>query len=152
MICEAKLLSSWRARPRGFVALMSLYESNYLRFVQLAGNLLELQGTRISHVQGECELLLAVIEHTRYTDELDLTYLVPVAAADATGPAALERMPDLRLRVYHDARLLEARLRQSGPGPERELHQRWTRNMMLNKWLEYCAERGHCFVIELMRR
>ena len=30
---------------------------------------------------------------------------------------------------------------------ERELHQRWTRNMMLNKWLEYCAERGHRFAV-----
>jgi hypothetical protein len=28
---------------------------------------------------------------------------------------------------------------------ERELDQRWARNMMLNKWLEYCAERGHRF-------
>jgi uncharacterized protein len=28
---------------------------------------------------------------------------------------------------------------------KRELDQRWTRNMMLNKWLEYCAERGHHF-------
>jgi uncharacterized protein YqiB (DUF1249 family) len=30
-------------------------------------------------------------------------------------------------------------------GLKRELDQRWTRNMMLNKWLEYCAERGHWF-------
>ena len=147
MICEANLLSSWRARPRGFVALMGLYESNYIRLAQLAGNLLELQGTRVSHVQGECDLLLTLIERSRYTDELDLTYLVPLASADAAGPTALERIPDLRLRVYHDARLLEARLRQSGPGPERELHQCWARNMMLNKWLEYCTEQGHCFVI-----
>ena len=28
---------------------------------------------------------------------------------------------------------------------ERELDQRWARNMMLNKWLEYCVERGHRF-------
>src|SRR5690606_33119920 len=26
-----------------------------------------------------------------------------------------------------------------------ELDQRWARNMMLNKWLEYCLERGHRF-------
>jgi uncharacterized protein YqiB (DUF1249 family) len=23
------------------------------------------------------------------------------------------------------------------------LDERWARNMMLNKWLEYCLERGH---------
>ena len=147
MICEANLLASWRARPRGFVALMGLYESNYIRLAQLTGNLHDLQGTRVSHVQGECDLVLTLIERSPYTDELDLTYLVPVVGADAGAPAALERIPDLRLRVYHDARLLEARLRQPGPGPERELHQCWARNMMLNKWLEYCAEQGHCFVI-----
>jgi uncharacterized protein YqiB (DUF1249 family) len=147
VICEANLLASWRARPRGFVALMGLYESNYVRLAQLTGNLLELQGTRVSHVQGECDLVLTLIERARYTDELDLTYLVPVAAAEGGAPAVLERIPDLRLRVYHDARLLEARLRQPGPGPERELRQCWARNMMLNKWLEYCAEQGHCFVI-----
>jgi uncharacterized protein YqiB (DUF1249 family) len=66
---------------------------------------------------------------------------------------------NLGLRIYHDARLLEAdeirkppikenNLSRRGPLPgERELHQRWTRNMMLNKWLEYCAERGHRFTI-----
>ena len=27
----------------------------------------------------------------------------------------------------------------------REMGERWARNMLLNKWLEYCAERGHRF-------
>jgi len=27
----------------------------------------------------------------------------------------------------------------------RELDERWARNVLLNKWLEYCAERGHRF-------
>jgi uncharacterized protein YqiB (DUF1249 family) len=147
VISEAHLLSTWRARPRGFVALMSLYESNYVRLAQLAGNLLDLKGTRVSHVAGECDLVLTLIERAPYTDELDLTYLVPAVGATSADSGPLERIPDLRLRVYHDARLLEARLRQSGPGLERELHQCWARNMMLNKWLEYCAEQGHCFVI-----
>jgi uncharacterized protein YqiB (DUF1249 family) len=26
------------------------------------------------------------------------------------------------------------------------LGERWRRNMLLNKWLDYCAERGHRFV------
>jgi uncharacterized protein YqiB (DUF1249 family) len=52
-------------------------------------------------------------------------------------------VPDLLLRAYHDARLVEA-LPGTG-GRERELLQCWSRNMMLNKWLEYCAERGHRF-------
>jgi uncharacterized protein YqiB (DUF1249 family) len=26
-----------------------------------------------------------------------------------------------------------------------QLGERWLRNMLLNKWLDYCAERGHLF-------
>jgi len=154
MLCEAEIKVSWRARPRGFVALMSLYESNYLRFLHLAGDPRRLSGTLISRVDGDCELRLAVLEHMPYTSMLTLTYLIP-----SSDSGSLERLPDLRLRAYHDARLLEAeQFRQQQPKEhntrrrdplqgERELHQRWTRNMMLNKWLEYCVERGHRFTI-----
>src|SRR5579863_10234968 len=151
MLCEADIKVSWRARPRGFVALMGLYESNYLRFLQLAGDPTRLAGTLVSRVAGDCELQLAVLAHMPYTSTLILTYQLN-AAADS--PA--ERLPDLRLRAYHDARLLEAEEFQAQhkthgqgvrPG-ERELHQRWARNIMINKWLEYCAERGHRFVLQ----
>ncbi|HEY4974268.1 MAG TPA: DUF1249 domain-containing protein [Steroidobacteraceae bacterium] len=133
---------------------MSLYESNYLRFLHMAGDPTRLRGTLISRVDGDCELHLAVLEHMPYTSMLTLTYVLPSGAA-----GCFERLPDLRLRAYHDARLLEAdQLRQQQPKEhntrrrdplqgERELHQRWTRNMMLNKWLEYCVERGHRFTI-----
>jgi len=153
MLCDANIRVSWRARPRGFVALMSLYESNYLRFLQLAGDPARLSGTLVSRIQGDCELRLEVLEHMPYTSLLALTYQLPARAA---GDA--ERLPDLRLRAYHDARLLEAdqfqvpgrahgSRRCHRPAGERELHQRWKRNMMLNKWLEYCVDRGHRFTI-----
>lgn len=118
---------------------MGVYESNYLRLAALAGKLTELSGTRISDVAGDCTLLLSVLERARYTVDLRLTYLLP----EPDRLAAPERVPDLRMRLYHDARLLEARS-VAGAGPERELDRCWARNMMLNKWLEYCAERGHC--------
>jgi uncharacterized protein YqiB (DUF1249 family) len=170
MLCETDIQVSWRARPRGFVALMSLYESNYLRFIQLAGDPARLSGTLISRVEGDCELQLSVLEHMPYTSMLTLTYALPLPASaqseagDARDArAAMEWLPNLKLRAYHDARLLEAdefrrpagtalikenNNHRRGPHPgERELHQRWTRNMMLNKWLEYCAERGHRFTV-----
>ena len=156
MLCETDIVVSWRSRPRGFAALMSLYESNYLRLRQLAGEPALLSGTLMSRVHGDCELQLSVTEHMRYTSTLALTYLLPQEAA-----GALQRLPDLSLRVYHDARLLEVEVLQPlhnvrtaqlaearlarCPTGERELHQRWMRNMMLNKWLEYCADRGHRF-------
>jgi uncharacterized protein YqiB (DUF1249 family) len=158
MLCETDIRVSWRTRPRGFVALMSLYESNYLRFIQLAGSPALLSGTMISRVAGDCELQLHVLEHMRYTTLLTLTYALPLGdAGHGRGKDnGTEWLPNLSLRAYHDARLLEAEelrppaikensRRQRSLPRERELHQRWTRNMMLNKWLEYCAERGHRF-------
>lgn len=145
---DLQTLVSWRSRPGSFVALMSLYESNYLRLASLAGDLRELSGVRISRVADDCDLRLSVGERSPYTTSLDLTYLF----ADGDG---LTTYPDMRVRVYHDARLVEAQewatqheheaLRRLRGAAERELDQRWARNTMLNKWLEYCIDRGHGF-------
>lgn len=140
--------ASWRARPRSFVALMGLYESNFIRLSWLAGQLVSLRGEHRSTVSGDCDLLLAVKDRSPYTSTILLTYLLPEAGASRP-------YPDMRVRIYHDAHLAEAlewagvpcqpvgRVRRSLA--ERELDQRWARNVMLNKWLEYCVERGHRF-------
>ena len=147
MLDDALTLVSWRARPRSFVALMGLYESNYIRLQLLAGKLTQLTGEQRSVVPGDCDLVLTVLERSAYTSTLCLTYLLPEAGEPLT-------MPDMRMRIYHDAHLVEAQDcgRRAVPGSarrsartERELDQRGTRNMMLNKWLEYCVERGHRF-------
>ena len=147
MFNDALTTVSWRARPRSFVALMSLYESNYIRFGWLAGDVASLDGSYRSVVAGDCDLLLTVVERSPYTTTLNLTYLLP----DASTP---RHYPDMGVRLYHDARLAEAQewTPHTTPGTrslrgrmERELHQRWVRNVMLNKWLEYCVERGHRF-------
>jgi uncharacterized protein YqiB (DUF1249 family) len=148
MLNDALSIVSWRSRPRSFVALMSLYESNYLRLASLAGNLLELADLRISRVADDCDLRLSVNERSPYTTSLDLTYLFPEGDD-------LTTYPDMRVRIYHDARLVEAQewatqheheaLRRLRGAAERELDQRWARNTMLNKWLEYCIDRGHGF-------
>ncbi|MBV9344971.1 MAG: DUF1249 domain-containing protein [Gammaproteobacteria bacterium] len=148
LVSDAQTPVSWRTRPRSFVALMGLYESNYIRLGWLAGELAQLRGEYCSRLPGDCDLLLTVTERAAYTSTLGLTYLLP----GTHGPTPY---PDLRVRVYHDAHLVEAQqwsethrqplLRALRRGAERELDQRWARNMMLNKWLEYCVERGHRF-------
>ena len=161
LLADTTTIVSWRARPRSFVALMGLYESNFIRLGWLAGNLRELRGRYLSSVRGDCDLVLTVTERSPYTSTVNLTYLLP----ETHGP---HRYPDMRVRIYHDAHLVEAqpwhavhtpRAAPATPGgdrppaaarerrrlPERELDQRWARNMMLNKWLEYCVERGHRF-------
>jgi len=142
---------TWRARPRSFVALMGLYESNYIRLSWLAGQLVALEGRHRSVVAGSCNHLLTMTERSPYTSTLNLTYLF----SEEGLPGAETRFPDMRLRVYHDAHLAEAQewagthtqpvLKALRTHAERELDQRWARNVMLNKWLEYCVERGHRF-------
>ena len=146
VISDAVTLVSWRAKPRSFVALMALYESNYIRLGWLAGNPARLAGELHSHVESDCELVLRVTERCPYTTSFNLSYRFASEPVD---------YPDMRIRVYHDARLVEAQewasahphpvLRMLHGRAERELDQRWARNVMLNKWLEYCLERGHRF-------
>jgi uncharacterized protein YqiB (DUF1249 family) len=127
---------------------MGLYESNYIRLGWLAGALRPLAGEYRSCIATDCDLVLSVTERSPYTSTVTLTYLLP----DEQGAL---KYPDMRVRIYHDAHLVEAQqwadahtqplLQALRSRAERELDQRWARNMMLNKWLEYCVERGHRF-------
>jgi uncharacterized protein YqiB (DUF1249 family) len=127
---------------------MTLYESNFVRLGWLVGDLRAITKCLVSKTGADCDLHLTPVELCRYTSVFRLTYVFDCAASQV-------RDPDLEVCVYHDARLAEVRsfrgfqrhpqLARLQSGLKRELDQRWTRNMMLNKWLEYCAERGHRF-------
>lgn len=148
MSVDSLCVTSWRARPVSFVSLMTLYESNYIRLRALVGDVRRLAGCAVSRTPADLDLHIAAVEHCPYTTILRLTYLFDEPA----GPAA---DPDLEVRVYHDARLAEASqcarwVRHPGlsnlrNGLPSQLGERWLRNMLLNKWLDYCAERGHVF-------
>ena len=127
---------------------MTLYESNFVRLGWLVDDLRAVTKGRVSRTTEDCDLHLTPVEQCRYTSVFRLTY-------EFDGAADEVRDPDLEVCVYHDARLAEARsfrgfqrhpqLARLQSEVKRELDQRWMRNMMLNKWLEYCAERGHHF-------
>lgn len=102
----------------------------------------------VSAPRADLPLYLDVTEVSRYTTTLRLTYLFQ------NGPQLLAD-PDLRIRVYRDANLVEAMectarhrheaLQGYATGTGSELQRRWVRNIMLNKWLEFCADHGHSF-------
>jgi uncharacterized protein YqiB (DUF1249 family) len=148
MIADQWCETSWRAQPGSFVSLMTLYESNFVRLRWLVRDLRAITARTVSKVDTDCDLHLTPIEISRYTSVFRLTYEF------GADPLSV-RDPDLEVCVYHDARLAEVRsfrgfqrhpqLSKWQSRLKRELDQRWTRNMMLNKWLEYCAERGHHF-------
>lgn len=145
--------ATWRSRPGSFVSLMTLYESNYIRLAQLLGSLRDIPDVQTSAPNGDCPLHLHVDERSRYTTTFTLTYRFIEGGAEVADP-------DLQIRVYHDARLGEAlKCARWHRHPlfsalqsdfhrndfHRNMDERWQRNIMLNKWLEYCTDRGHCF-------
>lgn len=132
-------------RPRSFIGLMSLYDTNHLRLQRLLGGARLAAGDAVvSRVPGDLALHLDCLDCSRFTTTYRLTYWFDD-----------QPDPDLTVRVYHDANLAEAMacghlhrhrlLRRFPTDRGGELQRRWTRNLMLNKWLEYCHERGHRF-------
>ena len=125
---------------------MCVYESNYLRLLNLVPELETLDGCYRSRVAGDCDLHLEILERERYTLTMALTYFF---ATDIGRIAD----PDMLLRVYLDGQLAEAVSLGNGHRHEefrrlccphgRELGERWTRNVILNKWLEYLLDQGH---------
>lgn len=151
MLQDSLLVPETVVKPRTFVGLMALYESNFLRLQQLIPDLGRLDGYYQSRVAGDCDLHLEIVDRSRYTVTLSLSYFFVengVRIAD----------PDMRIRVYLDGRLAEA-MQLNGdhrhPGLRRlirahrhELNLRWRRNMVLNKWLEFLMGQGH-LILEL---
>lgn len=127
-----------------FAGLMDLYERNYINLRRLAPTLPPVGVTLVSQVSAGLDLHLQVVERFRYTTELSLTYYF-----ERNQQWVPE--PDLRIRIYHDARLAEvmsAHLRHWPAFAEEqhtELRSRWHVNRFLYKWLNYCLYQGHFF-------
>lgn len=148
MIADGSIVLPRVTLPGSFTALMHLYESNYLRLHWLLEDVAGLPDEQCSRVTADLPLHLSVIDRSRYTTTLRLTYFFE-DARDCVAD------PDLTVRVYHDAGLAEAMacrnrhlhhaLRRFDTSAGDELGRRWARNSMLNKWLEYCHDHGHRF-------
>ncbi len=146
MLRDYQLVPETVVRPGSFVGLMTLYESNYLRLLQLVPEIHRLDGCYRSVVAGDCNLHLEILERSRYTVTMSLSYLFEedgVRVAD----------PDMKVRLYLDGHLAEAmrcsgdhrhaELRRLSRANRNELDARWRRNIVLNKWLEYLMDQGH---------
>jgi uncharacterized protein YqiB (DUF1249 family) len=148
VLADSYIVPQCRAEPRSLGALMALYEGNFIKLNALAPALRmpESRFACISRSARDLDLHLCVDAVTRYTIDLRLTYLFEEAAGVAADP-------DLHLRVYLDARMVEVIswavshrhevLRQLAVSSFRELDRRWSQNIMLGKWLDYLGDRGH---------
>lgn len=146
MLLDSRLVPETIVSPRSFVGLMSVYESNYLRLLHLIPELERLDGCFQSRVAGDCDLHVDVLSRSRYTVTMSLTYYFETDQGRVADP-------DMLVRAYLDGQLAEAMslgaehrhvefrrlLRTHG----KELSERWQRNIVLNKWLDYLLEQGH---------
>ena len=135
-------------KPRRIAWLIDLYERNF----QLLERLLTEVALPFEHAQShsatDLPVHLMVIERAPYTVELRLTY----EFRDGDG---IRFSPDFWIKLYKDAKVAEA-LHMSGRPPwlaqegdigeaQAYLDDQWSRNVMLNKWLEYLLHHGHGF-------
>ncbi|MGC1952562.1 MAG: DUF1249 domain-containing protein [Gammaproteobacteria bacterium] len=133
---------------RSLAELIALYESNYIRLTRLVPELRAMEGTTVSRVADALDLYLTVLERSKYTTSLALTYQFQ------DGDEVFAE-PNARIRVYHDARAVEVvsqiRRRRIHPArrwhrrPMPELERKWELNRFLHKWLGFCQRQGHIF-------
>jgi uncharacterized protein YqiB (DUF1249 family) len=137
-------------KPRRIAHLMDLYERNYRLLEQLLPEL-ELPFERaVSRSATDLPLVLSVVERAPYTSEFRLTY-------EFNAPEGKRLEPDMWIKVYRDARVAEAlqcgkhlpwlAAEEGDPQASKFLHDQWSRNHTLGKWLEYLLEHGHGFTI-----
>jgi uncharacterized protein len=144
----SKVLARRIQAPRmsRFAWLMGLYGENHQRLVRLFAIADLREGRYVSSVGDGLDVHLDVLARHSYTQELRLSYAL-------VDPVTGEPDPSAYLRIYHDARQVEATHCYIGrrwqdviglfPPPAAVLDHRLRMNTFLGKWLVYLAERGH---------
>jgi uncharacterized protein YqiB (DUF1249 family) len=138
-----QLVRLLRAEPT-VGALMELCEESYGYLRRMVPRLAHLSGHHRSSLAGHVDLHLEILEQSRYTTLLRLTYHFDHCEGSTPEPDAV-------LRAYHDARQVEVvELHQRNLPLERlfqapGLRNRWRANLFVSRWLSFCARQGHRF-------
>ena len=132
-----------------FAGLMEMYEANYILLRKFCGNKNDIPPVAVSRVTNGMDLYLQVLEQTKYTSTIALTYYF---VDYSTGFTAY---PDLKIRIYYDAlqaevlsqtyKRLDPNFRAFNHRLNPSLMKRWRMNRFLYKWLSYCDRQGHSF-------
>ncbi len=128
--------------------LMGLYEQNYRRLLRLLPEWPLPFDEAVSRSSADRDLHMRVVERTKYTTTVHLTYFFEEADGRVSDP-------DMEVRLFHDAQLAE--VLACGMHPRSlnfgdfdfesasAVDVRWGRNLFLNKWLDYLLTHGHGF-------
>ena len=145
MLDDNAHLREWLDSDPSVGDLLALCEENYRHLHHLVPQLRRLHGEHRTRRPDHQDLHLTIVEQTRYTTMLRLTYQFP----DADGGKS---DPDAVLRVYHDARQVEVEDLRQQALPTHRLYEapgllnKWRVNLFVAKWLAFCIRQGHLFV------
>jgi uncharacterized protein YqiB (DUF1249 family) len=100
----------------------------------------------VSRLPGCLSLHMTILERSKFTTTLSLTYYFDEAEQTVAEPA-------LTVRIYHDVNIVEVLTGHLKHGRQRYDHipararlVKWKLNRFLYKWLGYSLYLGHCFV------
>lgn len=135
-------------QPVDFVSLMDMYEDNYIKLRKLIPALCHIKESDVSKSPGHLNLHLQIVERSKFTTTLRLSYCF-----SDNGESRLE--PNLKIRIYHDAGLAEVMSGKLHHGrlvldhlPADALKEKWQLNRFLSKWLKYCLRQNHGFALK----
>ncbi len=141
---DSKIVIDKPQKPMSFAALMTLYESNYQRLMnllQVHRQDLDFQEFTFKHAQH--------IVYCRVEDVTKYTALLCIDE-DQVSQGEPVRVNHFRVRIYHDARLaaVQSSLQDNShyqlnelPITAERIQALWAQNMFFNKWLAYCMDR-----------
>jgi len=142
--------------PNSFSGLMEMYEGNYIRLRKLLGDKGSMPSVAVSRITNGMDLYLQVLEQTKYTSTIALTYYFSDAQEGFLA------YPNLKIRIYFDAlqaevmsqayKRLDPNFHAFSHKVDPTLLKRWRMNRFLYKWLSYCDRQGHSFQIDAMSR
>ena len=140
--------------PNSFAGLMEMYEGNYIRLRKLLGDKDKIPSVAVSRIAKGMDLYLQILEHTKYTSTLVLTYYF------SDADQGFLAYPNLKIRLYYDAlqaEVMSQAYRRRDPNyhafnhsHDLSLLKRWRMNRFLFKWLAYCNRQGHSFQEDIL--
>jgi len=123
-----------------------MYEDNFIKLRKLIPHLNEIEQSAMSISPGHMNLYLKIVERSKFTTTLRLSY-------HFSKNSKIRLEPNLKIRIYHDAGLAEVMSGKLHHGrlvldhlPADALKQKWQLNRFLNKWLKYCLRQKHRFI------
>ncbi|HJL93064.1 MAG TPA: DUF1249 domain-containing protein [Woeseiaceae bacterium] len=149
MIYDHEIIPQASAQPNSFVGLMALYESNFLKLMELIPDIQSYKNNQIMEAAGEDNIYLSVFERTKYTISFSMTYIFESQNGNYLDP-------NIKVKVYFDGSLAEVlsidekqnknelmKLMDQNKGIINAL---WKKNIILNKWLELILDKNYLVV------